>query len=320
MRASRLLSILLMLQTRGRLTAESLATTFEVSVRTVYRDIEQLSAAGVPVYADRGPGGGFQLLDGFRTKLTGLTEHEAETLFLAGLPGPATQLGLADQLLSAQLKLSAALPERSRASAQKMAQRFHLDPVGWFRSSDQARLLPTLAHAVWAETVIEIGYCRAQSTVTRRIHPLGLVLKAGTWYVVAERSGERRTYRVSNIESLTPTGDRFTRPKDFDLVQFWTESSRAFEVGIYREQAVLRASPRGLMRLERLGATVADAARDSAEPPDDEGWVRVTIPVESIDQAAIDLLMLGTEAEVLKPRELRRRIAAAARAMSSLNG
>jgi predicted DNA-binding transcriptional regulator YafY len=319
MRASRLLSILLMLQTRGRLTAESLAGTFEVSVRTVYRDIEQLSAAGVPVYADRGPGGGFQLLDGFRTKLTGLTENEAETLFLSGLPGPATQLGLADQLLSAQLKLSAALPERSRTSAQKMAQRFHLDPVGWFRSSDQARLLPALAHAVWTETVVEIGYRRAQSTVTRRIHPLGLVLKAGTWYVVAERGGERRTYRVSNIESLTPSGDHFTRPKDFDLVRFWTESSRAFEVGLYREQAVLRASPRAMMRLERLGATVMDAARESAEAPDDDGWVRVTIPIESIDQAAIDLLMLGTEAEVLKPRELRRRIAAAARGMAKLN-
>jgi predicted DNA-binding transcriptional regulator YafY len=319
MRASRLLSILLMLQTRGRLTAESLAGTFEVSVRTVYRDIEQLSAAGVPVYADRGPGGGFQLLDGFRTKLTGLTENEAETLFLSGLPGPATQLGLADQLLSAQLKLSAALPERSRTSAQKMAQRFHLDPVGWFRSSDQARLLPALAHAVWTETVVEIGYRRAQSTVTRRIHPLGLVLKAGTWYVVAERGGERRTYRVSNIESLTPSGDHFTRPKDFDLVRFWTESSRAFEVGLYREQAVLRASPRAMMRLERLGATVMDAARESAEAPDDDGWVRVTIPIESIDQAAIDFLMLGTEAEVLKPRELRRRIATAARGMAKLN-
>lgn len=319
MRASRLLSILLMLQTRGRLTAESLAETFEVSVRTVYRDIEQLSAAGVPVYADRGPGGGFQLLDGFRTKLTGLTENEAESLFLSGLPGPATQLGLADQLLSAQLKLSAALPERSRTSAQKMAQRFHLDPVGWFRSSDQARLLPTLAHAVWTETVVEIGYRRAQSTVTRRIHPLGLVLKAGTWYVVAERSGERRTYRVSNIEALTPSGDHFTRPKDFDLVRFWTESSRAFEVGLYREQAVLRASPRAMMRLERLGATVIDAARESAEAPDDEGWVRITIPIESLDQAAIDLLMLGTEAEVVKPRELRRRIATAARGMAKLN-
>ena len=319
MRASRLLSILLMLQTRGRLTAESLAATFEVSVRTVYRDVEQLSAAGVPVYADRGPGGGFQLLDGFRTKLTGLTENEAETLFLSGLPGPATQLGLADQLLSAQLKLSAALPERSRASAQKIAQRFHLDPVDWFKSPDQARLLPALADAVWRESVIEIAYRRGATVATRRLHPLGLVLKAGTWYVVAERGEDRRTYRVSNIQSLTATAERFTRPKEFDLVRYWTESSRAFEVGIYREQAVLRASPRALGRLERLGATVAEAARDSAGAPDGEGWVRVTIPVESLDQAAIDLLLLGTEAEVLKPKELRRRVATAARAMAKLN-
>lgn len=319
MRASRLLSILLMLQTRGRLTAESLAGTFEVSVRTVYRDIEQLSAAGVPVYADRGPGGGFQLLDGFRTKLTGLTENEAETLFLSGLPGPATQLGLADQLLSAQLKISAALPEKSRAGAQKIAQRFHLDPVDWFKSPDQARLLPALADAVWSETAIEVAYRRGTTIATRRLHPLGLVLKAGTWYVVAERSDERRTYRVSNIQTLTSTGESFTRPKDFDLVRYWTESSRAFEVGLYREQAVLRASPRALRRLERLGATVAEAARDSASPPDDEGWVRVTIPIESLDQAAIDLLLLGTEAEVLKPRDLRRRVAAAAKAMAALN-
>jgi predicted DNA-binding transcriptional regulator YafY len=320
MRASRLLSILLMLQTRGRLTADALAATFEVSVRTVYRDIEQLSAAGVPVYADRGPGGGFQLLDGFRTKLTGLTENEAESLFLSGLPGPATQLGLADQLLSAQLKLSAALPEKSRAGAQKMAQRFHLDPVDWFKSVDQARLLPALADAVWNETVIEITYRRGTNTATRRLHPLGLVLKAGTWYVVAERGEERRTYRVSNIETLKPTGEHFARPKDFDLVRFWTDSSRAFEVGLYREQAVLRASPRALGRLERLGATVAEAARDSAGVPDAEGWVRITIPVESLDQAAIDLLLLGTEAEVLKPNELRRRVASAARAMARLNG
>ena len=321
MRASRLLSILLMLQTRGRLTAESLAASFEVSVRTVYRDIEQLSAAGVPVYADRGPGGGFQLLDGFRTKLTGLTENEAETLFLSGLPGPATQLGLADQLLSAQLKLTAALPERSRAGAQKTAQRFHLDPVDWFKSPDQARLLPALAHAVWTESVIEVGYRRLpDGTVTRRLHPLGLVLKAGTWYVVAERGGERRTYRVSNIQTLTATAEHFSRPKDFDLVRFWRESSRAFEVGLYRDQAVLRASPRGLRRLERLGATVVEAARASADAPDKDGWVRVTIPVESMDQAAIDLLLLGTEAEVLKPRDLRRRVANAARAMVKLNG
>jgi predicted DNA-binding transcriptional regulator YafY len=319
MRASRLLSILLMLQTRGRVTAEALAQTFEVSVRTIYRDIDELSAANVPVYADRGPGGGFQLLDGFRTKLTGLTEAEAETLFLSGLPGPASQLGLADQLLSAQLKLTAALPEKARADAQKIARRFHLDPVDWFRSAQSARLLPELARAAWTDTVVDITYRRAGRTVGRRLGPLGLVLKAGTWYAVGQVGDDIRTYRVSNIVELTSTGDRFTRPRDFDLVRFWTDSARAYEVGLYRGKAVLHLSPRGMERLELLGAAVADAARDSARPLDDNGWVRAVVPIESIEQAALDLLRLGAEAEVLKPAALRRRVATAARAIAKIN-
>src|SRR5258708_2537140 len=142
MRASRLLSILMLLQARGRMTAEALAAEFEVSLRTIYRDIDHLSAADVPIYGDRGPGGGFQLLDGYRTKLTGLTPAEAETLFLAGLPGPAAELGLADLLATAQLKLTAALPEGTRATARRVSARFHLDPVDWFRAADEARFLP----------------------------------------------------------------------------------------------------------------------------------------------------------------------------------
>src|SRR5256885_7539794 len=128
MRASRLLSILLLLQTRGRMTAQALADEFEVSVRTLYRDIDQLSAAGIPVYADRGRSGGFQLMDGYRTKLTGLTRSEAEVLFLSGLPGPAAQLGLSDLLSAARLKLLAALPPGMQPDAERIAQRFHLDP------------------------------------------------------------------------------------------------------------------------------------------------------------------------------------------------
>lgn len=320
MRASRLLSILLMLQTRGRLTAEALAATFEVSVRTIYRDIEQLSAANVPVYADRGPGGGFQLLDGFRTKLTGLTESEAETLFVAGLPGPASQMGLADQLLSAQLKLTAALPERNRAGTWRIAQRFHLDPVDWFKTAASARLLPEIARALWSDSVVEIVYQRMDRRVTRRLKPLGLVLKAGTWYLVAEVSQQLRTYRISNIVELAVTQERFARPKDFDLAHFWTESSRAYEVGLYRDKAMLRLSPRGFSRLEQLGAAIIEAAGESAQPADRDGWRQVEIPIESVEQAASDFFRLGAEVEVLKPRELRRRLASAARAMAKLNG
>jgi predicted DNA-binding transcriptional regulator YafY len=322
MRASRLMSILLLLQSRGRLTADELAAHFEVSVRTIYRDIDQLSAAEVPVYADRGPGGGFQLLDGYRTKLTGLSPAEAETLFMAGLPGPAAELGLADALATAQLKLTAALPESTRANARRVATRFHLDPVDWFRSAASARLLPAIAAAVWGETCIDVQYKRAgiDKTVSRRLQPLGLVLKAGTWYVVAQVGESVRTYRVSNILELASTTERFARPQDFDLVRFWTASSRAYEVGLYRGAAQLRVSKRGMARLESLGATVLQAAHDTAEPETDGGWTRITIPIESIDQAAWDMLKLGSEAEVLKPVALRRRVAKAARDVARLNG
>lgn len=324
MRASRLLSILMLLQNRGRMTAEALAATFEVSVRTIYRDIDQLSAADVPVYADRGPGGGFQLLDNYRTKLTGLSSAEAETLFLAGLPGPAAELGLADVLMSAQLKLTAALPERARASARRIGARFHLDPIDWFRSADAARLLPAIAQAVWNETCIDIRYKRGAGAVARRLKPLGLVLKAGIWYVVAQVGGQvgeqTRTYRVANIVDLAVTQERFERPRDFDLVRFWTASARAYEIGLYRSKATLRVSPRGLPRLEQLGAAVQQAARDTASAAEAGGWVQVEIPIESIDQAAADLLRLGTDVEVLKPAALRRRLAKAAREIVRLYG
>jgi len=309
MRGSRLLSILMTLQTRGRTTAEALAAQFEVSVRTIYRDIDQLSAADVPVYADRGPGGGFQLLDGYRTRLTGLSPAEAETLFLAGLPGPAAELGLADAMATAQLKLTAALPERTRAGARRIAARFHLDPVDWFHGTETARLLPALAKAVWDETSVDIRYRRGQGSVARQLKPLGLVLKAGTWYCVAAVGEQTRTYRVSHILELAPTGNGFERPKDFDLVRYWTASTRAYEVGVYRSHATLRVSAIGLERLEPLGAAVQQAARESAEPMGADGWVKVTIPIESVDQAALDLLRLGNEGEVLKPVALRRRIA-----------
>src|SRR5215472_15726621 len=145
MLASRLLSILMLLQTRGRLSATELARQFEVSVRTIHRDIDQLSAAGIPVYAERGRSGGFQLMDGYRTKLTGLTQAEAETIFLAGLPGPAAQLGLSNLLSAARLKLLAALPANLQRDAERVAARRHLDPVGWFRGPDPLPALQTVA-------------------------------------------------------------------------------------------------------------------------------------------------------------------------------
>jgi predicted DNA-binding transcriptional regulator YafY len=312
MRASRLLSILMLLQTRGRMTAEALAKEFEVSIRTIYRDIDQLSAADVPVYADRGPNGGFELLDGYRTKLTGLSPSEAATLFLAGLPGPAAELGLADMMTTAQLKLTAALPEGARGAARRVAARFHLDPVGWFRSNQDARFLPVLADAVWNETCVNIRYERYTGVVSRELRPLGLVLKGGVWYVVALAGEQPRTYRVSNIIELSPTDERFERPKDFDLVRFWSNASRAYEVGLYRGKATLRVTKLGMIKLEMLGSAVVEAAKATASDPDAKGRARVVVPIEQTDQAAAEMIRLGVDVEVIEPPELRKRIVAMA--------
>jgi len=318
MRASRLLAILMLLQTRGRMTAEALAAEFEVSVRTIYRDIDQLSAANVPVYADRGPNGGFALLEGYRTELTGMTPAEAETLFLAGLPGPAAELGLGGALAAAQLKLTAALPERARASARRVAERVHLDPVGWFRSAEEARLLPAIAQAVLEERVLDVRYKMGAGAVRRELRPLGLVLKAGVWYLVAQVGEQTRTYRISQMLEARIGDARFARPRDFDLASAWSAAARAYERAVYRDQAVLRLSAAGMAGIAGLGAPVARAAAESAGAPDKAGWRRATIPIESIDHAASELLRLGRDVEVLEPAPLRRRIAELAEAVIRL--
>jgi predicted DNA-binding transcriptional regulator YafY len=177
------------------MTAGRLAEQFEVSVRTIYRDVDHLSEAGVPVISDRGRSGGFGLLDGFRSQLSGLTQPEAETLLFAGLPGPATELGLAELLASARVKLLAAMP--AGAQTERLSERFHLDPLGWFRASENSALLPVIARATWAERPLDISYRNAGRVVERRICPLGLVLKGGIWYLVAQRGALLRTYRVA---------------------------------------------------------------------------------------------------------------------------
>jgi len=320
MRASRLLSILLLLQTRGRMTAEMLAAEFEVSVRTIYRDIDQLSAAGAPVYADRGRAGGFQLMDGYRTRLTGLTDAEAETLFLGGLSGPAAQMGFSGAVTTMQLKLLAALPPERQAAAERLAGRFHLDPVGWYQDADEAERLPAIAQAVWNSRRIAVRYESWKGEVERTLEPLGLILKGGLWYLAARpaegRRREPRTYRVSNILELTPVEDTFERPAAFDLAAWWAETSRRFEAEIFTGTATLRLTVEGLGRLTRLGteqARIAEGTRPGAD-----GRVEVVVPIESVEHAAVDFQRLGAEAEVLAPPELRAAMSATARRLAAL--
>lgn len=312
MRASRLLSILLLLQTRGRMSATALAEVMETSIRTIYRDIDELSAAGVPVYAERGRAGGFQLLDGYRMRLTGLTDDEAEALFLSGLPGPAADLGLGEAVAGAQLKLLAALPEATRGGAERIASRFHLDPLGWFRNAEAADLLPELAEAVWRERRISVRYESWTGAVERTLEPLGLALKAGAWYLIGRTGDAVRAYKVAAIRRLEVTEETFSRPEHFDLAAWWGAWTRDFEQRLYQGTARLRVSPAGLRRLASLAPAVGEAAGRTAGPADSHGWFSVEIPIESIDHAAGDILKLGAEAEVQSPAELRERMAALA--------
>ncbi|MFG1946441.1 helix-turn-helix transcriptional regulator [Nonomuraea sp. NPDC048826] len=308
MRASRLLSLLLLLQTRGRMTAPELAEELEVSVRTVYRDVEALSAAGVPVYADRGPAGGYQLLDGYRTRLNGLTAGEASSLFLAGLPGPAAELGMAELAANAELKVLAALPPEPRSHAAKMRERFLLDVPGWYRGADDVPHLSEVAEAVWAQRPLRMTYRRwGRQVVERLVHPYGLVLKGGSWYLVAAPPGENpRTYRVARILTLSTEAGQFDRPEGFELAGFWRAYAAEFRERMYTATAEIRLAP-GMADLlaYTMGQEVVEGALAGAAEPDAEGWRTLTLPVESISHARWLLLRMGAGVEVLGPPELR---------------
>jgi predicted DNA-binding transcriptional regulator YafY len=303
MRASRLLTILMSLQARGRLTAAAMAEALEVSERTIYRDIDQLSSAGIPVIADRGRDGGFKLAEGFRTELTGLTESEAETLFLAGLPGPMAELGLAELMAMARTKLLAALPAGARA--ERMAVRFHLDAAGWFREGDAIALLPTVARAVWNARYLTFRYGPGDASRARRVGPLGLVLKAGIWYLVAQKDAWYRTYRVGRMTEAEVMDEPYARPADFDLAAWWTKASREYELATYRGTATIRLSPRGRSLVDLLGPYVVKAVENTASKPDRQGWIRCTIPVESPQGGIRELMRLGDDVEVISPSALR---------------
>ncbi|QKW36042.1 YafY family transcriptional regulator [Actinomadura sp. NAK00032] len=321
MRAARLISTVLLLQSREAMTAGELARELEVSERTVYRDIEALSAAGVPVYADQGRGGGYRLVGGYRTRLTGLTREEAEALFLSGLPGPAGDMGRGGALAAAELKVLAALPAALRDAPARASRRFLLDAPGWFGESGPPPLLRELARAVWQDETVELRYRRRGAEVVRTADPYALVLKNGTWYLVARVGDGYRTYRVDRVTAVRGDGAVFERDEEFDLAAHWRGAAVEFVRSMLREEATVRLSPAG-MRLLRY-AVEPHAARRAAEAagePDARGWVVTTLPVESAEIAASELLRLGPEAEVLAPPELRERMASSAARLARLYG
>ena len=321
MRASRLVELLLLLQARGRLTAATLARELEVSERTIHRDVEALSGAGVPIYAERGPHGGIQLVDGYRTRLTGLTADEAEALFLSGIPGPAAELGLGTVVAAARLKVLAALPPELRTRASRLVERFHLDAVGWFRPGEAVPQLAKLAGAVWEGRRVTLAYERGDREVERALDPLGLVLKAGVWYLVAMAvaDGEVRTYRVARVRRVTLTDTAVDRPEGFDLAGYWAASTERYEQEVPRVTVTLRVRRGAIPMLAEL---VGERAVRRAErlPSQDDEWRCLRLEIDWPDEAPARLLALGERVEIIEPVEMRERVIETARGVLARHG
>ncbi|QII04856.1 YafY family transcriptional regulator [Rhodococcoides fascians A25f] len=298
MRSARLLRIMLLLQQGRTATAQSLADQVEVSVRTIYRDIGALGAAGVPLWTETGPGGGIRLLDGWQSALTGMTGIETSALMLLGMPSIAADLGLSDVTAAAESKLLGALPVPLRASAQLWRERVHVDVPGWFTVPAANDVVPVLARAVLGGREIEMAYRGGR----RVVGPLGLVVKASVWYLVATRGERVLSFRVDRIGSVTESKTPVVRPEGFDLAQWWNASMAEFDRSLLTYACRVRLSDSAIRALPRvIGAT----AMPATAPPDDDGWTTVDLMLESEEVALGQLIALGGGVRVLEPTSLR---------------
>jgi predicted DNA-binding transcriptional regulator YafY len=347
MRADRLIALVLLLQARGRMTAAELAERLEVAVRTIYRDLDALSTAGVPVYAERGTGGGIELPDGYRLDLTALNRQEASALFLSTVPGPLADLGAGQVLDAALHKLSAALPPGTRQEAERSRDRLHLDPSEWWRTPEPVALLRTIQEAVWDDRRLRVTYERPGRRPTERVvEPYGLVAKASTWYLVAADAAdaagtadpgdaadsaalasaepthrsEAKVFRVSRVRAAELTDETSRRPAGFDLAAFWATWCAAFERARPSYPVVLRVQAALIPVLPKVFGDgvhrlVAERGRSEAD-----GALVLPLTFESRDAACGQVLSLGPLAEVLSPPELRERLARQAAAICAVYG
>lgn len=318
MRADRLLSILMLLQVHRRMTGGELARRLEVSGRTIHRDMEALSASGVPVVAERGAGGGWYLSEGYQTKLTGLNQSEIQALFVTQTGRIMKDLGLEQASDRAVAKLMAALPAMYRENAEYVRQRIHIDLSGWQRSGESVESLPLLQDAVLQERRVSFTYERSDGTQRERlVDPLGLVAKGNAWYLVAVSEGEVRTYRVTRIRNAQPVEEAFERPPGFDLAAFWAQSSTEFVERLPQYPATIRVSPSLLPRLQWAGRW---ARIEQVHPHEAGQWARVSMRFETLKFACEHVLGLGPQVEVIEPQELRDAVIEAAQSVLRLYG
>ncbi len=306
MRADRLLAMLMLLQTRGTLTAAELASELEVTERTIYRDVIALSSAGIPVYTERGPGGGIALVENYRTDLTGLRPEEASALSMLEIPEPLIRLGVGAELKTALLKLSASIPSAAREQQTRSRQRIHLDAAWWFQSEEHTPQLDTLQQAIWQDKMLRtIHKGMFDTPIEMVVAPYGLVAKASVWYLVYRYEGKLRARRVSQIIEAEILPQSFNRELDFDLVGFWRQWCEEYENDRPHFEVSVLVAPGLADRLQRiLAGEIVDMV---PTPPDQrrEGWRAMQLTFESFEVARSRLLGFGSAVEVLEPVALR---------------
>jgi len=301
MRAERLLSLMLLLRSQGQMTAGDLATSLDVSKRTIYRDVETLSLAGIPIYTIDGRGGGIGLDDSYRVSLAGLNMQEVQALFVSGSPAPLHELGLTSANETTLLKLLDALPSLHRAEAVRVRQRIHIDPTNWFASRSPTPFISQVQEAVLTDSVLRMVYQRTNGdTFERTIQAYGLVAKSSVWYLVGAHDNTFRTYRMSRIRELRTTDEQFTRQPDFDLAQFWQAHTQSFINNLprYPVQIQIRQSRRdwvgGMLSLDI----------DDLSPSDEPDWLEATVPFDTQEQALAGLLPIAKDIRILSPPDL----------------
>lgn len=320
MRADRLMHLLMRLQSRPRSTVGQLARELQVSGRTVHRDLDALSTAGVPVYATRGAAGGVALMEGWRTQLTGLTRPELQALATVGAPGALDDLGLSAPLRTGLVKLAAALPALQQPALEHARQRLHVDASGWFTGREPVPHLGTLRDAAWQDRRVSLTYQDFDGAPSRRtVEPYGLVIKADRWYLVAGTDKGPRVFRGARIGSVRMRPQGFTRPPGFDLPTFWKEWCAKFAVERPRYAVTLRFTAEGEAALRQVRPP-ADGERLKAAPAARGGKRKVTLDFERESIAVSQLCTLGGGVEVLAPEALRQQLAAVAASLRALYG
>lgn len=310
MRADRLLSIIMLLQIRGRMTTQQLAEELGVSRRTILRDVEALSMAGVPVYTEGGHGGGIALDENYRTTLTGLQDREVRALFVAHHGQVLDEVGLGEAAKSTLLKLLAVLPASQQPSVEHIRQRLLIDSAWWWRDAQPPPFWDQLQQAVYDDRCIQAVYERPNGeTIERVLEPYSLIAKSSLWYLLAQYQGELHTYRVARFQRITLLDTRFQRRPDFDLTSYWQTHLQEFKEAVSDYRFTLRVQPDRLSFIRRLvpGRYQVD------ETPDTAGWLTVHFDLESMDLARMLVFGLGSQAEIVEPAELKEAVLSVAR-------